>query len=1026
MKEKLILVLIACIALNQATAQWRTMTGSVQDESGAPLQGITVQPNKSALGTLTDSKGNFQLQVNKNVTELLFSGASYIPRTVGVTDSSRVRVVLKKDVIGLEEVVTIGYGTRKKANLTGAVSSVSTEEVEGRALTSVDQLLQGKVAGVGIVQNSGRPGDDMSEIRIRGISSIDNNNEPLVIIDGVQASLNDVSPNDVASVSVLKDAASAAIYGSRASAGVILIETKKRTTEGAGLKVDYDGTYSLSNATRLPEVVSSWEHALLLNEARKNVGQPDAFTPERIEDYRKQTDPQYPNTNWYDVYFRQGNMQNHYIALRATQRNYGFSNSISYKDQEGVLIGTAANRISYNSNLWGNFFNRKVTLSVSANGYRDKVSELTEQTNTVMANIAQMLPATFIRSQDPETGIPNLYGYSARYLAGNDLGGGTVTLNNQLNTRASIEIAPVKNLKGKVLIANNKLTGNYTNFKPEFYTAGDFLESSVNKQVSSLEKRALQRDQNTLLLSLEYQWIRGKHNMQFFGAHERLETIYKRDDGSVREMSSNAPIFNFGDPNTLYLNSIANEFATASYFGRFNYGYAGKYLLELNFRRDGSSRFAEGNKWGNFPSLSAAWRISDEHFMQNWDFLDLKLRGSWGRLGNQNIWTEYAFADAMSGQEYYSFGNTIVPGRGTNLLANKAVRWETTEQLNVGMDLVLWNRFSLTADVFSKKTFDILARVTVPPSLGISTLPYQNVGTMINKGIELNVSYKAPARKNKLNYGISANATYLKNKLTDLGGLPFIDHSTHMRSVTGHPFSSFYGYKVERIYQVSDFTWQNNSNPAIPHQERTYVLKEGYPRQSSLMDKPAPGDIKLVDTDGNGEVTPDDRTLIGNPLPEFQYGFSIDLSYKQFALNIIGQGVQGADAYMNGHLIAPFFNTQGTITKTVADNRWTFENPSDNHTRIYVDKTRDALVTNYNIYDASYFRLKSVQLGYELPDKLIQRYKVNRLRVFMNAENLLLFTPFIKGFDPERSYNNVTAAFHPQISSYTLGINLNF
>src|SRR5690606_25701350 len=255
---------------------------------------------------------------------------------------------------------------------------------------------------------------------------------------------------------------------------------------------------------------------------------------------------------------------------------------------------------------------------------------------------------------------------------------------------------------------------------------------------------------------------------------------------------------------------------------------------------------------------------------------------------------------------------------------------------------------------------------------------------------------------------------------------PFVDHSATTRSVIGHPFSSFYGYKVDRIYQVSDFTWEHDSDPAIPHYERNYVLKDGLPDQSTLMDRPAPGDIKLVDTDGNGEVTPDDRTLIGNPLPKFQYGFSVDLSYKQFALNIIGHGVQGSDAYMNGQIIGPFFNTTGTIRTELAENRWTFENPSEKYQRIYTDKTRDALVTDYNIYDASFFRLKSVQFSYELPKKFTERHKVGRCRVFVNAENLMLLTPFIEGFDPERSYTHTTAAFHPQIASYTLGLNLNF
>ena len=1027
MRRSILLILLLSVCFHYGYSQMRRISGTVMDEEGKPLSNVTVKPDDGLAPALTNTKGGFSVAITEKTTRLIFSSVSYVTQTVPIKDSTRVNIVLKQDVIGLEEVVAIGYGTQKKANLTGAVSTVTVDEAEGRALTSIEQLLQGKVSGVGIVQNSGRPGDDMGEIRIRGISSIDNNNEPLVIIDGVQADLNDVNPQDVESISILKDAASAAIYGSRASAGVILIETKKGKDTGGTLKLDYNGTFSLSNATRLPDVVNSWEHFIYKNEARKNVGQPEAVPQDRIEDYRRQDDPRYPNTDWYDVYFRQSHMQNHYVGLRGRSKNSGFSSSVSYKDQEGVLIGTAANRISYNSSLWGNFFKNKVNVSVGVNGYREGVDELTESTNAIMGQIAQMTPSSFIRSTDPETGMPNLYGYHGRFLAGEELGGGINAKNTQLNTRASVEIIPVKNLKGKIMLANNKYNQTYTIFRPEFYTAADFMETGTQKRESLLEKRFGRRDQNTYLFSLDYKLSKGRHDMNFFAAHEKLETIYNRDDGQVKEMSSNAPIFNFGDPNQLYLNSEAYEYATSSYFGRFNYAYANKYLFEFNFRRDGSSRFAPAHRWGSFPSVSAAWRVSQENFMQGLDFMDLKLRGSWGRLGNQNIWGQYyAFADVMSGQEYYAFGNIIVPGRGTNLLANKSVRWETTEQTNIGLDLILWNRLSLEAELFHKNTFDILARVTVPPSLGISTLPYQNIGAMTNRGIELNLSYRSPRRADKINYTLATNFTYIKNKLTTLGGLPFVDHTGNTRSVVGEPFSSYYGYQVDRIYQVSDFTWQHDSDPAIPHDERVYVLKNGLPNQSNLMDTPAPGDVKLVDADGNGQVTPDDRTLIGNPLPKFQYGFNADLSYKQFSLNIIGHGVQGSDGYMNGHLIAPFFNTQGTITRTMVDNRWTYDNPSDRYTRLYEDKTRDGLVTDYHIYDASFFRLKSIQLGYELPKKFVQRYQVDRCRAFFNAENLLLLTSFIEGFDPERSYKHVTASFHPQIASYTLGLNLNF
>ena len=1006
-------------------AQQRLITGTITNKFKEPLPGVSVKLKGTSVSAVTDKNGHYVLKMASAAGILTFSSLSYITQELSIGNQEVVDVVLEDDVIGLEEVVAVGYGSQKKVNLTGAVTSVSVSEVEGRALTSADQVLQGKVSGVSIVQSSGRPGDDNSEIRIRGISSIDNNNEPLVIINGVQGNFNDVSPNDIESISVLKDAASAAIYGSRASAGVIIIETKKGARD-KGLQVEYSGTGSLINATRLPETVDAFTYASLLNEGRANVGLPVVYNENQLALFKNQTDPNYPNTNWYDVYYRQGNMQNHFLGLRGGEKNYRFSNSVTYKDQQGVLLGTSAKRISFNSNLNGSFLKDKARVNLGVIGYNEKGDELISPTNAVLAEIAGSLPTAYVQSIDTLTGQKNLYSYPGRFLGAKDLGGGIENRSNNLNIRGGLEVEPVKNLVAKLLIGSNRFKTDYVSFSPEFYTSGSYEETAINKRESYLEKRNAENTLNTFLASLEYGFSLGKHDVKLFAAHEKLETIYKQDIGSVKNLSSNAPIFDYGDPSSPFLTSAAYEFATASYFGRFNYSYANKYLLEFNLRRDGSSRFAEGNKWGNFPSVSAGWRVSEEDFFKTLNFMDLKLRGSWGRLGNQNIYTQYAFADQMSGGEYYGFGNVIVPGRGTNVLANKATRWETTEQFNIGADIVLWNRLDLTIDYFKKNTYDILARVTVPPSLGISTLPYQNIGSMRNRGLEISLGYSSPRDPDKLNYAININGSYITNKLTSLGGLPYVDHSTVNRSVVGEPFSSFYGYKVEGIYQVADFAWQNNSDAAIPHEERNYTLRADLPNAAGVMTNPAPGDIRISDVDGNGVITPEDKAIIGSPLPKLQYAISVNLSYKAFGLNIIGQGVGKVDGYMNGNLISPFFNTTGPLLSSTVENRWTFEHPSERYQRLYVDKGRDALITSYNIYNASYFRLKSVQLSYTLDKRFTEKYGISRCRVFFNAENLLLVTNFMEGFDPERSYTNTTVGFHPQVATYSFGVNLNF
>ena len=1004
-------------------AQNQLITGVVLDNENSPIPGVNVVLKGTTTGTVTDVDGKYRIKADRGEV-LVFSFVGFVNEEVEVVNQSVINVNLIPDIAALDEVVVVGYGTQKKVNLTGAVATVDLDDVEGRALTNSNQILQGKVAGVNIVQNSGRPGDNDATIRIRGISSIDNNNDPLVIIDGTVGNFSDVHPMDIKSISVLKDAASAAIYGSRASAGVIIIETKKGGDE---LRVNYNGTASLQSVTRLPDVVDSWQHAVLRNEARANVGSSEIYSDEEIELFKYQIDPRYPNVDWYDEYFDKALMQNHYISARGGDKNFNFTGSVGYNDQDGVLIGTSSEKLSYRTQLNANFLQKKVRVNLNMSGYNTVNKELISSTNTVMAEIANMKPSVFVRSTDPDTGEGNLYSYSGRFIGAMNQGGGIEREYNYLNTQASLEFEPIENLVGKVLIGSNKLKGDYVRLSPEFYTSNDVEENLIVKRDSELEKSWSQTDKNTLTTQLNYNINWGQHHLSALAAYERLERKFKLDRGYVKDLSSNQPVFGFGDPTSHYVESSANENATVSYFGRLNYSFADKYLLEMNIRKDGASRFAQGRKWGFFPSLSAGWRISEEKFFQSLNMMELKLRGSWGRLGNQNIYSFYAASDQMSGEEYYAFGNSIVSGRGTTVLANPQTTWETTEQLNIGLDATLWERFDMTVDYYYKTTYDILARVTIPPSLGVTTSPYQNIGDMLNEGVEFTLGYRNKYNPDGISYSINGNFSILKNEVTNLGVLDYVDHSPEIRSQVGESFASYYGYQLQGIYQVDDFTWQNNSDNSIPHKNRDYVLKEELADPSGIMAVPAPGDMKLKDLNGDGLITPDDKEIIGHSIPKINYGFSANIAYKNFALNIIGQGVSGADAYMTGSLIAPFWNSgQGTILQSTVENRWTYENPSDKYIRIYEDKARDAIASSYFIHNASYFRLKSVELSYQFPKDLLSTWDVSKLRVFASGENLLLITDFVEGFDPERNYNQTRANFHPQVTSYTMGVNLSF
>lgn len=1028
MGKRIYLLLISLCIFVGVFAQ-NKINGTVTDENKEPLIGVTVLIKNTTTGTITDDEGKYSLQISGNNPTLVFSFIGLKTQEVAVGNRSIINIQMEPDLTQLSEVVAVGYGSQRRANLTGAVSTVSVGDVEGRAITSASQLLQGKVAGMNIVQNSGRPGDDGSTIRIRGISSIDNNNDPLVIIDGIEGSFDDVHPSDIESISVLKDAASASIYGSRASAGVIIIETKKG--KAGKVKLDYTGNISAQKPTRLPEIVNSWEHAVLRNEARTNVGVTPYYSDDLIERFKYGIDPSYSNTDWVDLFFSTAFMQNHYISARGGGDNYRFSSSTGYTDQGGVLVGTSANKLSYRNQVDVDFLDKKLTVGFTYAGYNQDVYELPSGTNSVLSSVVSKPPTIWAESIPDEFGVVR-YSAHGRELGAHYLGGGREYKRNSVDSRYYVQIKPTKNLVGRLSYSRNLYKQNYVMFLPEV-VAGDTEGNPTSRYESELEKRLTETKSNTLQFTVNYTKNFKKHKFSALGGYERFEYIFNTDYGKVKDLSTNQKIFDFGDPISHYLTSAANERSTVSYFGRLNYSFADKYLLEFNYRRDGSSKFAKHNRWADFPSLSGGWIVSEESFMQSLDFIDqFKIRASWGRLGNQNIGSYYAASDQMSGSEYYAFGHQIVPGRGTVVLANPDTRWETTEQTNLGFDLHLFNSFKMNFDYFYKTTYDILARVTIPPSLGVSSIPYQNIGSMLNEGIEITLGYDSRYKKDGINFSLNGNVGFLKNEVTNLGVLEFVDHSNILRSQVGEPFSSIYGYENDGIYQIADFNWQDDNNPDIPHVERTYVLKEELPDPSGIMFNPQPGDLKFRDVvslegEEKAMITPEDKTIIGKTVPSVTYGVNFNISYKNVSLNVIGQGVAGVESFQRGPTAQPFYNAgEFSVLREHAERRWTFENQSSKYMRLVEDKGRDALISSYYVFDASFFRLKNVEFSYSLPTSFLNKIKVERCRLFLSGENLLLITNYLSGFDPEKPSTTTSTGFHPQMVSYTLGVNLSF
>ncbi|WP_257668880.1 SusC/RagA family TonB-linked outer membrane protein [Parapedobacter tibetensis] len=1008
-------------------AQTKQIGGHITDQTGTPLAGVTVTVKGTSAVAITDETGAYRIVVPEGGTVLVFTTVGFEPIERAINNDSIVNVSMTSSINDLDEVVVVGYSTQKKINLTGAVDNVNLEDVQDRVLTDASQILQGKSSGVLITQISGQPGRDNAEIRIRGISSIDNNNDPLVIIDGVESTLRDVNPNDIASISVLKDASAASIYGNRAAGGVLIVTTKEGKS---GLDVNYVGTVSMQEPTRIPEAASSTEFARGYNEGRLNSGLPEGYTEEDIQLFEEGILPEYQGVNLYDEYFSNAVTQNHYLSARGGQAgSYNFSVSGGYLDQDGILVGTDQSKVSYMANVNTFFLNGKLKVSGRLLGYDRKMNELVGSTANVLRTVGSARSTAYFKSSS------GLYSYPALDYSSYVNGGGTFRNNSNLKYQFGLELKPVKSLTWNTLYANQNNSADFTRFSPNQYTAGSVLDEDGVFRPSSINLQRSYSTQRTFNSTLRFDpTFDDLHHLSVLAGYEAIEFKTGGFGAQGTDLSANLPILSLADPASIAPVNIGNATRTSlSFFGRVNYNYDERYLLEANIRRDGSSRFMKDKRWGTFPSVSAGWVLSKEPFFGSVNWLDLlKLRGSWGLLGNSGIGTNYAASDVLSAGLDYNFGGTIVPGTAISLLANRNTTWETTEQLNIGLDVSILKRLNINVNYFDKETTDILARITIPGSLGVSGTPYQNVGTMSNKGFELSLEYNSNPAK-EFQYSINGNVSYQKNRVIDIGPLPYIFHSAVsgysppagvIRSVVGESFGSYFGMVADGIYQIDDFNWQNNSDPNVDFYDREFVLRENYADPSGIMQNPMPGDIKFRDLNDDGIINDADRQIIGKPLPDYIYSLNLNGRYKNFELNILTQGVLGADAYIMGAMATPFWNGTGSISKEMYENRWTPGNPSTTWQRLYDDRTRANLISSYYLQNASYLRLKNITLGYSFSPAVLHRLMVKSLKVFVSVENVFTVTSLSKGFDPEKGFNRITSDFHPQIRTTAFGLNI--
>ncbi|MEE9361703.1 MAG: TonB-dependent receptor [Cellulophaga sp.] len=1003
MKTKLcnLFILLVIFCTNLGFSQSQNITGDIKSSTdGMPLIGVNVLVKGTQDGTVSNFDGNFTINAASNGV-LVFSYIGFKTLEVAVNNQTSISVTMEEDTSQLDEIVIVGYGTQRKENLTGSISTVKLGDDLNRPIANATQALAGKAAGVTVTQNSGNPGGDGASIKIRGIGTLGNSN-PLVLIDGIRGSLGNVNVADIETITVLKDAASAAIYGARAANGVILVTTK--TGKSGEMTVSYNGYTGIQKPTRLTEyVTNSVQYMELLNQAKFN--EDPSSTPEfsdaEINEFRNGTDPYlYPNTDWQNLMYRDAKITTHNLSVRGGNEKTTYSFSLGHTDQDGVVLGTNTKQYTARLNL-DTKVSDKFNYSLKLSGRHDDVNQPVAGAGAVIGWIERATPMQSPRLEDGSYGFPWIGFPNATQPLAGALEGENKNSWDNLLVNLSGEYELIEDLKIKSSIGINTSHNLHKIFRPQIdlinpktLVASDL---GVGGNPLSAWNGYTTRRTITFLTTLNYsKTIAENHNFGLLGGFTQEASKIKHVSASKNGLPSNALQEIDAGADDPAASGYSVNYGLQSFFGRFTYDFKSKYLFEANVRYDGSSNFGPGNKWGAFPSFSAGWNISNEDFMTNVDFVDnLKLRASWGQLGNQAI-TANQYSSIYNLGNVYSFGGSLVGGAAQTSLPNPDVTWETSTQTDIGLDMSLFNgKLNIVADYYLKDTEDILRSINISTVVGGLTPPTVNLASVRNKGFEFLADYNDFV--GDFEYGISANFTTIDNEVTKL---PTPQVGGISRIVEGSSINEFYTIKMLGIFQNQAEIDAHGAQPTAQ-----------------------PGDIKFEDFDNSGDIGDGDRQAIGNSIPKFTYGFNLTAAYKGFDFSMLWQGVEGINA-ITEHEQKPFFNNAG-IPKFWADNAWTASNPSNTYPRLVRSSNYENNIwrnSSFLVQDASFLRLKNVQLGYSLSSKILEKIKIDKLRVYINATNPITITKY-RGLDPEKnpfggrgSYSNVQV--------YSLGLNL--
>ena len=1011
-------------------AQNKQISGIVTDETGSPLPGVSVQVKATTHGIATDMDGKYAIEAAQG-SVLVFSSVGYATqeRTVGAAKVQKLNVTLKEDTQQLTEVVVVGYGTQKKTNLTGAVASVDSKKLESRPSSNIVKTLQGSVPGVTIIS---RPGGTSLNIRGRGNLG---SSSPLYIVDGMEVSsgfFESLDPNSIENISFLKDASSAAIYGAKAAYGVVLVTTK--SGKKGVMQISYDGSTTIQMPTYLPKVVSSAQYAEMYREAERNTGVTEAnltFNDEMIRKYRDGSDPdRYPNTNWFDLILRKQSFLNkHNIQFSGGSDKFTYVVGVGFLKDESMTRGQDTKRYNINSKT-SSEVKKWLTITSNINVVYEKFNRDNGGANFVES--LRVPPTQVAKHSNGEWGsVRNGRQTTGEETSANPLrqwaeNGRANSTTRRLLGSLSAEIRPIKDVK-----ITNQFGYNYLDYRgfsfinkrkgvPSFLNPAVTNIAGSGSKVNQMDMDWLYSDKFSYDGWLNYDPVfNEKHSLTvMLGAAANVYKYRRITIGRKNFASNSMNDFTGGsvkEGDQITTNSKDEDYyldeSIGSFFGRLGYTYAQKYLLEANFRADASSRFAKQGRWGYFPSFSAGWRVEQEDFMKNLTWLDaLKLRASWGKNGNIN---NIGLYDTYS--TYNNTGTALIGGQSQSALTegrigNKDLTWESTTTTDFGIDLsIAKGLFGLTFDYYNRLTDGILIRandIMGETGLSSSQIPARNVGKVRNKGVEFVVSHHKEF--NDFSYNISFNATYNKNIIEDLGDkVDELPPSGYWIYKKGGSIGDFYMYEADGLYSKDDIA----KNRIIPLEDQA----------------PGEGMIRYVDQDGNKVINSKDRTVVGNDVPNFTYGFNLDVNYKKFTLSVLGQGVANVKVYLENEASQAFFDN--SVPRDWQLDYWTANNQGASYPKLFVPSDPRFKYNSHNssfwLFNAAYFRIKNITLSYSLPNNVQKMLGVTNARVYISGDNLFTFRADkrMKDFDPEVASGR---GYSLGIKNYTAGLSFSF